>query len=92
MAKRAVVALALLAIAHADDVPTDPVQAHVWADRILQSEFSAAYNRFIAGHPVDRKPGTNDHTLTTNAGDRERWIATRDAFKVLDGAMRRAGY
>jgi hypothetical protein len=74
------------------DIPTDPAQAHQWADGIYAPEFDAAYNRFRATHPADRKPGSWDHVQTVNAGDRDRWAEARDRWRDLERAMKAAGY
>jgi hypothetical protein len=81
-----------IAIARGDDIPRDPAIAHQWADAVLAPEFDAAYNRFRATHPQDRKAGTWDHVQTVNAEDRERWAVTVERWKALERSMKNAGY
>jgi hypothetical protein len=81
-----------VAIVHGEDVPRDPAIAHQWADGILGPEFDAAYNRFRATHPVDKKAGTWDHVHTVNVEDKSRWAQVEQRFEALQRAMRRAGY
>ena len=84
----------LLAVfdASADDTPTSPTAAHQWADAILAPEFDASYNRFRAGHPSDRKPGTWDHAYQIDIHDQERWKDAEAKFETLRRAMKKAGY
>lgn len=77
---------------HADDIPTDPPRAHQWVDGILAPEFDAAYNRWRAKHPVDKKEGTWDHVFATDVGDRERGAAVLANLESLKRGMKRAGY
>lgn len=86
------VLVAIALIAQADDVPTDPARAHQQADGIFGLEFDAAYNRFRANHPTDRKPGTWDHVQRHDVGDAERWKDAVGKFELLKRAMKRAGY
>jgi hypothetical protein len=88
----AAIALLTQVPAEGDDVPSDPARAHQHADGIYGPEFDAAYNRFRATHPVDRKPGTWDHVHRNDVGDAERWKDAERKFDLLRRAMKRAGY
>lgn len=89
----AFVAALILAFLATAGVPNNPEIAHQYADSILAPEFQAAYNRFRAEHPSDKKPGEWDHVKGRHdAGDAERWAAVLERFEALKKAMKTAGY
>jgi hypothetical protein len=82
-------------LANANDIPTDPTMAHVWADAVAWPLLQATINEFYRLHPADKNTAY-DHARMLDAkksdSDHDRGVAAREAAEAWAKAMKRAGY
>jgi hypothetical protein len=92
MKRIGLIALAVLAFA---GTPTDPRQAHAYADGVLFPRFTAAMNEFSFEHPKDREGDAHrwEHVkFKSDVKDRQLFTEACRAFDEWKRAMKRAGY
>lgn len=90
--RRVIQSSLILLWAEAAGVPQDPIQAHLYADKVLRHQFVSAFNQWALEHPQDAPGKPDEHAHKLNRGDAERFRAARKAWKEFDDAMKRAGY
>lgn len=74
-------------------IPTNPTEAHRYAEGVLGPQFHALFNEWSYRHPQDRQAGSGDHVRgKVDAKDVARWHAAVKAFRDLERAMKAAGY
>lgn len=82
-------------LASADDMPADPVNAHIWAEGVAMPLLQATINEYWRLHPAD-KNSKFDHVGMLDAKDdgkdHVRGRAAREAAEAWAKAMKRAGY
>jgi hypothetical protein len=74
------------------DIPTDPIAAHLYADRVLLPELVSKMNDWMLRHPTDRQEGSGDHAQLNDAKDRQRYEAVRKSVEMWLKAMKAAGF